>query len=151
MFYQDNPRPDECLCPHVLKHTVIGFGLAGKGRVPPLSWGFPRGILGFEEPRHPWGSSWVGRGLVWTLEQPFWQGPKLKMWMSQLVSQRARFYIAVLFLLSSRSFKILIKHSSLYCLCCVVLREKSYIHGLGWILKELSIRPSKLGWHGDSR
>ena len=31
MFYQDNPRPDECLCPHVLKHTHWVW-TSGEGR-----------------------------------------------------------------------------------------------------------------------
>lgn len=52
MFYHENPSPDECLRSHVLKDTVTGVGLAGKAGVPPLSYGFPRGSLGFKEPRY---------------------------------------------------------------------------------------------------
>lgn len=53
MFCHDNLSPDERLCSHVLKDTVTGVGLVGKAGVPPLSFGSPRGGLGFKEPRYP--------------------------------------------------------------------------------------------------
>ena len=60
MFYHDNSSSDEHLRSHVLEYTEVGFGLVGKGRMPPLSLGFLWWSLGFEASRYPRGTSCWG-------------------------------------------------------------------------------------------